>query len=156
MNFSFILCNWIIIIFGNYLQNTLNESFVKESKKINDVFILLTVLRILLSEQQPGSQLARPALFGECNLLVQFSLHQLRLKRQQKNSALLFFATSRFLANFIRRCWSDVKMSFSTDEVNFLVYRYLQESGFCHSAFVFGQESHISQSNINGALVPPR
>lgn len=47
-------------------------------------------------------------------------------------------------------------MSFSTDEVNFLVYRYLQESGFCHSAFVFGQESHISQSNINGALVPPR
>lgn len=47
-------------------------------------------------------------------------------------------------------------MSFSADEVNFLVYRYLQESGFCHSAFVFGQESHISQSNINGALVPPR
>jgi len=46
-------------------------------------------------------------------------------------------------------------MSFSTDEVNFLVYRYLQESGFSHSAFVFGQESHISQSNINGALVPP-
>ena len=34
--------------------------------------------------------------------------------------------------------------------------RYLQESGFSHSAFVFGQESHISQSNINGALVPPR
>ncbi len=47
-------------------------------------------------------------------------------------------------------------MSFSTDEVNFLVYRYLQESGFSHSAYVFGQESHISQSNINGALVPPR
>ena len=49
-----------------------------------------------------------------------------------------------------------LKMSYSTDELNFLVYRYLQESGFCHSAFVFGQESHISQSNINGALVPPR
>ncbi|XP_061402822.1 F-box-like/WD repeat-containing protein ebi [Musca vetustissima] len=46
-------------------------------------------------------------------------------------------------------------MSFSSDEVNFLVYRYLQESGFSHSAFVFGIESHISQSNINGALVPP-
>ncbi|XP_028897868.1 F-box-like/WD repeat-containing protein ebi isoform X2 [Zeugodacus cucurbitae] len=46
-------------------------------------------------------------------------------------------------------------MSFSSDEVNFLVYRYLQESGFVHSAFVFGVESHISQSNINGALVPP-
>ncbi|KAI2667298.1 F-box-like/WD repeat-containing protein TBL1XR1-B [Labeo rohita] len=42
------------------------------------------------------------------------------------------------------------KMSISSDEVNFLVYRYLQES-----AFTFGIESHISQSNINGALVPP-
>ncbi|KAK7113953.1 hypothetical protein V1264_000099 [Littorina saxatilis] len=46
-------------------------------------------------------------------------------------------------------------MSIASDEVNFLVYRYLQESGFVHSAYVFGIESHISQSNINGALVPP-
>jgi transducin (beta)-like 1 len=46
-------------------------------------------------------------------------------------------------------------MSFSSDEVNFLVYRYLQESGFQHSAYTFGIESHISRSNINGALVPP-
>jgi transducin (beta)-like 1 len=69
-------------------------------------------------------------------------------------------------------------MSFTSDEVNFLVYRYLQESGlynkiafnlihrrhrlifflkigFQHSAYTFGIESHISQSNINGALVPP-
>ncbi|KAK7939230.1 hypothetical protein WMY93_002556 [Mugilogobius chulae] len=29
------------------------------------------------------------------------------------------------------------------------------ESGFSHSAFTFGIESHISQSNINGTLVPP-
>ncbi|KAG0428402.1 hypothetical protein HPB47_024616 [Ixodes persulcatus] len=50
---------------------------------------------------------------------------------------------------------SSRKMSFSSDEVNFLVYRYLQESGFFHSAYTFGIESHISQSNINGALVPP-
>ena len=42
-----------------------------------------------------------------------------------------------------------------TPQVNFLVYRYLQESGFTHSAFVFGAESLIAQSNINGALVPP-
>ncbi|KAF3843182.1 hypothetical protein F7725_002031 [Dissostichus mawsoni] len=41
-------------------------------------------------------------------------------------------------------------MSITSDEVNFLVYRYLQES-----AFTFGIESHISQSNINGTLVPP-
>uniref|UniRef100_A0A8C1WK75 Transducin beta like 1 X-linked n=1 Tax=Cyprinus carpio TaxID=7962 RepID=A0A8C1WK75_CYPCA len=47
------------------------------------------------------------------------------------------------------------KMSITSDEVNFLVYRYLQESGFSHSAFTFGMESHISQSNINGTLVPP-
>ncbi|XP_050060519.1 F-box-like/WD repeat-containing protein ebi [Aphis gossypii] len=46
-------------------------------------------------------------------------------------------------------------MTFSSDELNFLVYRYLQESGFQHSAYTFGLESHISESNINGALVPP-
>lgn len=28
-------------------------------------------------------------------------------------------------------------------------------AGFQHSAYTFGIESHISQSNINGALVPP-
>lgn len=27
--------------------------------------------------------------------------------------------------------------------------------GFTHSAYTFGLESHITQSNINGALVPP-
>merc|ERR1711892_678852 len=52
-------------------------------------------------------------------------------------------------------CQLNQTMSFSSDEVNFLVYRYLQESGFVHSAFVFGAESLIAQSNINGALVPP-
>ena len=31
----------------------------------------------------------------------------------------------------------------------------LFSSGFVHSAYTFGIESHISQSNINGALVPP-
>jgi len=50
-------------------------------------------------------------------------------------------------------------MSIMSDEVNFLVYRYLQESGYLHSAFSFGHECHIQnamqKSNINGALVPP-
>ncbi|PAA51895.1 hypothetical protein BOX15_Mlig002737g1 [Macrostomum lignano] len=46
-------------------------------------------------------------------------------------------------------------MSFSSDEVNFLIYRYLQESGYLHSAFLFGVESHISSTNINGSMVPP-
>lgn len=46
-------------------------------------------------------------------------------------------------------------MSFSSDEVNYLVYRYLLESGFSHAAYTFGVESHISHSNINGSIVPP-
>lgn len=29
------------------------------------------------------------------------------------------------------------------------------KKGFIHSAYVFGVESHISQTNINGTLVPP-
>lgn len=45
-------------------------------------------------------------------------------------------------------------MAFTSDEVNYLVYRYLQESGFAHSAFTFGLESHVQSSNINGSLVP--
>lgn len=40
--------------------------------------------------------------------------------------------------------------SFSDRNVYKLFY-----SGFQHSAYTFGIESHISQSNINGALVPP-
>lgn len=32
---------------------------------------------------------------------------------------------------------------------------FFSSLGFSHSAFTFGIESHISQSNINGALVPP-
>ena len=74
-------------------------------------------------------------------------------------------------------------MSLSSSEVNFLVYRYLQESGeipslslsprfpsltphldlspsfpsegFSHSAFAFGTESSVSRSGISGADVPP-
>jgi len=46
-------------------------------------------------------------------------------------------------------------MSISSDEVNFLIFRYLQESGFHHSAFAFGYESLVVNSNINGSEVPP-
>lgn len=41
-------------------------------------------------------------------------------------------------------------MSLSSDEVNFLVYRYLLESGFVHSAYAFAHESGITKSNIDG------
>lgn len=37
---------------------------------------------------------------------------------------------------------------------NFII-KLLTLAGFQHSAYTFGIESHISQSNINGALVPP-
>ena len=45
-------------------------------------------------------------------------------------------------------------MSVGSDEINFLIYRYLQESGYLHSAFVFGNESSVTQANINSSLVP--
>ena len=34
-------------------------------------------------------------------------------------------------------------MSLASDEMNYLVYRYLLESGFTHSAFAFGHESRV-------------
>ena len=42
-------------------------------------------------------------------------------------------------------------------QVNYLVYRYLNESGFVHSAFTFAYESMISKSMIaqHGAAPPP-
>jgi transducin (beta)-like 1 len=44
----------------------------------------------------------------------------------------------------------------TSDELNFLVYRYLLESGFVHSAFVFATEGYIGKSGLEGtAQVPP-
>lgn len=45
-------------------------------------------------------------------------------------------------------------MSFNSDEVNFLVYRYLEESGFHHTAYMFGYESSVLNAGIDGTLVP--
>eukprot|EP01102_Stenamoeba_stenopodia_P009779 TRINITY_DN289_c0_g2_i8.p1 TRINITY_DN289_c0_g2~~TRINITY_DN289_c0_g2_i8.p1 ORF type:complete len:476 (+),score=45.89 TRINITY_DN289_c0_g2_i8:339-1766(+) len=45
-------------------------------------------------------------------------------------------------------------MSITSDEVNYLIYRYLQEAGFTHSAFTFANESLINKANINGSEVP--
>ena len=41
------------------------------------------------------------------------------------------------------------------NDVSFQCLFWFLSSGFSHSAYTFGIESHISQSNINGALVPP-
>lgn len=46
-------------------------------------------------------------------------------------------------------------MSITSDEVNYLVYRYLQESGFCHSAFTFAYESQLSKSKVVATELPP-
>eukprot|EP00126_Sphaerothecum_destruens_P009921 Sdes_comp20629_c0_seq2m15775 len=45
-------------------------------------------------------------------------------------------------------------MNISSDEVNFIIYRYLQECGFQHSAYAFGHEGNLFQANINRAEVP--
>ena len=47
-------------------------------------------------------------------------------------------------------------MSFTSDELNYLVYRYLQESGFPHAAFTLFHETRIAgQPMWTGHKVPP-
>lgn len=46
-------------------------------------------------------------------------------------------------------------MSIDSDHVNYLVYRYLQESGFQHSSFTFAQESGVARSSVANAKIPP-
>lgn len=43
----------------------------------------------------------------------------------------------------------------TSDVVNYLVMRYLQESGFNHTAFSFGHESNVAKANIDPNNVPP-
>mmetsp|Transcript_27603 Transcript_27603/g.77146 ORF Transcript_27603/g.77146 Transcript_27603/m.77146 type:complete len:490 (+) Transcript_27603:99-1568(+) len=45
-------------------------------------------------------------------------------------------------------------MATSSSEVNFLVYRYLVESGFSHSAFTFAAESSVAKGAVSNADVP--
>ncbi|KAF1325888.1 Wd domain-containing protein, partial [Globisporangium splendens] len=46
-------------------------------------------------------------------------------------------------------------MAITSDEVNFLVYRYLQESGFMHSAFTFAYESQLAKTSVINTDLPP-
>ena len=46
-------------------------------------------------------------------------------------------------------------MSVSQDEINYLVYRYLQENNFPHSAFIFETESLADSTNISSSQIPP-
>ncbi|KAK4776262.1 hypothetical protein SAY86_004950 [Trapa natans] len=45
--------------------------------------------------------------------------------------------------------------SITSVQLNFLVFRYLQESGFTHSAFVLGYEAGINKCTIDGNIIPP-
>ncbi|XP_021635323.1 WD40 repeat-containing protein HOS15 isoform X3 [Hevea brasiliensis] len=45
--------------------------------------------------------------------------------------------------------------SITSAELNYLVFRYLQESGFTHSAFALGYEAGINKCTIDGNMVPP-
>lgn len=45
-------------------------------------------------------------------------------------------------------------MSFSSDDVNYIIYRYLHESGFSHSAYTFATESRVLESGVAGTDVP--
>ncbi|GLT68834.1 hypothetical protein SLA2020_410320 [Shorea laevis] len=45
--------------------------------------------------------------------------------------------------------------SITSTDLNYLVFRYLQESGFIHSAFTLGYEAGINKSTIDGNLIPP-
>lgn len=46
-------------------------------------------------------------------------------------------------------------MSISSDEINYLIYRYLQENGFTHSAFSFANESLVTSSSVSQTEIPP-
>ncbi|GKY97528.1 hypothetical protein MPSEU_000711000 [Mayamaea pseudoterrestris] len=49
------------------------------------------------------------------------------------------------------------RMSLTSDEVNYLIFRYLQESGFVHSAFSFAHESMLSRTSLRAVdrSLPP-
>ncbi|KAF6003591.1 Transducin (beta)-like 1 X-linked receptor 1 [Cyanidiococcus yangmingshanensis] len=43
----------------------------------------------------------------------------------------------------------------TSEEVNYLIFRYLLESGYTHAAFTFGHEALVLESGIDGLGVPP-
>uniref|UniRef100_A0A7N0TM31 Uncharacterized protein n=1 Tax=Kalanchoe fedtschenkoi TaxID=63787 RepID=A0A7N0TM31_KALFE len=45
--------------------------------------------------------------------------------------------------------------SITSVEMNYLIFRYLQESGFTHSTFTLGYEAGINKCSIDGSMVPP-
>lgn len=62
----------------------------------------------------------------------------------------LFGSVKTFVWIFVLCLCTSCVLHFPVNEWEWWLF-----SGFSHSAFTFGIESHISQSNINGTLVPP-
>ena len=46
-------------------------------------------------------------------------------------------------------------MSVTSDEINYLIFRYLQENGFNHSAFTFAYESLVTKNSVAQVSIPP-
>ncbi|KAI8329810.1 WD40-repeat-containing domain protein [Chlamydoabsidia padenii] len=46
-------------------------------------------------------------------------------------------------------------MTLTSEEVNAIVYRYLQDSGFRHSSFAFQHESQVDKSIYRDTVIPP-
>lgn len=45
-------------------------------------------------------------------------------------------------------------MQITAEEINFIIYQYLQESGFSHSAYTFGKESNIIENKYRHFHIP--
>ncbi|KAJ0604020.1 putative transcription factor WD40-like family [Helianthus annuus] len=46
-------------------------------------------------------------------------------------------------------------INMNSNELNYLVYRYLHESGFTHTAFTLGYEAALNKSTLDGNVIPP-
>ncbi|MFS7910271.1 putative transcription factor WD40-like family [Helianthus anomalus] len=46
-------------------------------------------------------------------------------------------------------------INMNSNELNYLVYRYLHESGFTHTAFTLGYEAALNKSTLDGNIIPP-
>lgn len=45
-------------------------------------------------------------------------------------------------------------LKITAEEINFIIYQYLQEAGFRHSAYTFEKESNIKENKFNNFHIP--
>lgn len=65
------------------------------------------------------------------------------------------FHRTKLIFLFIDIYKNQVRRKIAVNKIHVIHISLYIDTGFLHSAYMFGIESHISQSNINGALVPP-